>query len=100
MKTPKFFCYYNSLLILFPLGRCLIGSEGLVLAICFTMRQFTEFIWFFKELIKSRGPTAVAEVVAATGANCNTVKLHFRNLVADGHLAAEGVGHGVRYRIW
>jgi len=51
------------------------------------------------ELIKNRGPSSVAEVVAATGANRNTVKLHFKNLVDDGHLSAEGVGRGVRYRI-
>jgi Fic family protein len=51
------------------------------------------------ELIKSRGPTSVGEVVAATGANRNTVKLHFKNLVADGHLEKEGVGRGMRYRM-
>lgn len=51
------------------------------------------------ELIKRRGPSSVAEAVAATGANRNTVKLHFKNLVADGHLITEGVGRGVRYRI-
>jgi hypothetical protein len=36
---------------------------------------------------------------AATGANRNTVKLHFRNLVNDGHLEKEGVGRGMRYRM-
>jgi Fic family protein len=51
------------------------------------------------ELIKSRGPSSVAETVAATGANRNTIKLHFKNLIADGHLTAEGIGRGVRYRI-
>lgn len=51
------------------------------------------------ELIKGRGPSSVAEVVAATGANRNTVKVHFRNLAADGHLVAEGIGRGVRYRM-
>ena len=51
------------------------------------------------ELIKSRGATSIGEAVAATGANRNTVKVHFRNLVADGHLEKEGVGRGMRYRM-
>lgn len=51
------------------------------------------------EFIKSRGPTSIGEAVAATGANRNTVKVHFKNLVADGHLEKEGVGRGMRYRM-
>lgn len=51
------------------------------------------------EFIKGRGPTSIGEAVAATGANRNTVKLHFRNLVNDGYLEKEGVGRGMRYRI-
>jgi Fic family protein len=51
------------------------------------------------ELIRSRGPTSISEVVSATGANRNTVKVHFRHLVENGHLVAEGVGRGVRYRM-
>lgn len=51
------------------------------------------------ELIKSRGATSIGEAVATTGANRNTVKLHFKNLVADGHLEKEGVGRGMRYRM-
>ena len=51
------------------------------------------------ELIKSRGATSIGEAVAATGANRNTVKVHFKNLVNDGHLEKEGVGRGMRYRI-
>jgi Fic family protein len=51
------------------------------------------------ELIKSRGPTSIGEAVATTRANRNTVKLHIRNLVADGHLEKDGVGRGVRYRL-
>lgn len=50
------------------------------------------------ELIKSRGPTSVAETVAATGANRNTVKAHFKNLVGNEYLISEGVGRGTRYR--
>ena len=51
------------------------------------------------EFIKSRGPTSIGEAVAATGANRNTVKVHFKNLVADGHLEKEGIGRGMRYRM-
>lgn len=51
------------------------------------------------ELIRSRGPSSIADVVAATGANRNTVKAHFKNLVNNGHLVSEGAGRGVRYRI-
>jgi Fic family protein len=51
------------------------------------------------ELIKSRGPSSVAEVVAATGANRNTVKAHFKDLVVNEHLMAEGAGRAVRYRL-
>jgi Fic family protein len=51
------------------------------------------------DLIKSRGPTSIGEAVAATGANRNTVKVHFRNLVNDGYLEKEGLGRGVQYRI-
>lgn len=51
------------------------------------------------EFIKNRGPTSIGEAVAVTGANRNTVKVHFRNLVNGGHLKKEGVGRGIRYRI-
>ena len=51
------------------------------------------------ELIRSRGPTSISEVVATTSANRNTVKLHIRKLVDDNHIASQGVGRGVRYRI-
>lgn len=51
------------------------------------------------EFIKGRGPTSIGEAVAATGANRNTVKVHFKNLVAHGHLEKEGVGRGMRYRM-
>jgi len=51
------------------------------------------------DLIKSRGATSIGEAVAATGANRNTVKLHLKNLVANGHIEKEGVGRGITYRI-
>jgi Fic family protein len=51
------------------------------------------------ELIKSRGSTSLGEAAAVLGANRNTVKVHFRNLVNDGHLEKVGVGRGMRYRM-
>lgn len=51
------------------------------------------------ELIKSRGSTSLGEAAAILGANRNTVKVHFRNLVNDRHLEKEGAGRGMRYRI-
>ena len=51
------------------------------------------------EFIKNRGATSIGEAVAATGANRNTVKVHFKNLVTDGLLEKDGVGRGVRYRL-
>lgn len=51
------------------------------------------------EFIRSRGPTSIGETVAAIGANRNTVKVHFKNLVVEGHLQKDGVGRGTRYRM-
>jgi Fic family protein len=51
------------------------------------------------ELIKSRGPTSVAEIAAVTRANRNTIKAHVRSLAASGTLVAKGAGRGVRYRM-
>ena len=51
------------------------------------------------ELIKSRGPSSVADIVAVSGANRNTVKLHLKTLVAHGHLIQEGIARGTRYRL-
>lgn len=51
------------------------------------------------ELIKSRGATSLGEAAAVLGANRNTIKVHFKNLVNDGHLEKVGVGRGMRYRI-
>ncbi len=51
------------------------------------------------ELIKSRGPTSIGEAVATIGANRNTMKVHFKNLVEDGYIEKQGVGRGIRYRL-
>jgi len=51
------------------------------------------------ELVKSRGQSSIAELVAITGANRNTVKVHLRQLVAGGFLSSIGAGRGVRYSL-
>jgi Fic family protein len=51
------------------------------------------------ELIKSRGPSSIADVVQVTKANRNTVKFHFKTLVERGNLVQEGAGRGARYRL-
>lgn len=49
------------------------------------------------ELIKSRGSTSLGEAAAILGANRNTLKVHFRNLVSDESIEMEGVGRSIRY---
>jgi len=51
------------------------------------------------ELIKSRGPTSIAETTLATKANRNTIKVRLKNLVKDGYLKKNGIGRGIKYRI-
>ncbi len=48
--------------------------------------------------VKKRGRSSVSEIVALTKANRNTIKLHIKNLVAQGFLQKEGVGKGSKYR--
>lgn len=51
------------------------------------------------DLIKSRGPTSISEIVSVTKGNRNTIKIHLKNLVKQGLLVLNGVGRGVRYRL-
>lgn len=51
------------------------------------------------EIVKSRGPTALADLVKITNANRNTIKLHLKNLSQKNILVAEGKLKGTRYRI-
>jgi Fic family protein len=51
------------------------------------------------ELIKSRGETSLGEAVSVLGANRNTIKVHFKNLVNNGILEKVGIGRGMRYRL-
>lgn len=51
------------------------------------------------ELTKEHGRMTVADAVALTNANRNTVKAHLKKLVEAGHLAQHGAGRGVWYAI-
>ncbi len=48
-------------------------------------------------LASERGRVTIRDVVAAEGANRNTVKLHAKQLVAAGHLVLRGRGRGTWY---
>lgn len=51
------------------------------------------------ELTRAHERLTMAEAVALTGANRNTLKQHFRTLVTEGHLALHGQGRGAWYSI-
>ncbi len=51
------------------------------------------------ELARERGRVTMGEVIALTGANRNTLKLHFRTLVEQGRLRRHGRGRGVWYQL-
>ena len=49
------------------------------------------------EFAREHGRVTMADAVKLTEANRNTLKQHFRNLVARGHLQQQGGGRGVWY---
>jgi len=48
---------------------------------------------------RNHGRVTIGEMVTLTGANRNTLKLHFRSLVRDGQLARHGTGRGSWYAL-
>lgn len=48
---------------------------------------------------REHGRVSIGEMVKLTGASRNTLKAHFRSLVAAGHLAMHGKGRGVWYSL-
>lgn len=48
---------------------------------------------------RDHGRVTIGEMVTLTGANRNTLKLHFRSLVKDGRLTQHGAGRGSWYRL-
>jgi Fic family protein len=49
------------------------------------------------EFVREHGRITMADAIRLTGASRNTLKQHFRGLVADGQLAARGSGRGAWY---
>ncbi len=49
------------------------------------------------DLVKKHGQLKIAQIVALTGANRNTVKKHLADLVNANHLKKQGVGKGTIY---
>lgn len=63
------------------------------------MAQLPELSLQILELVKSRGRITNNDAVTLTGANRNTVKKHFENLVEQNHLQKNGVGKGTWYSL-
>ena len=51
------------------------------------------------EFVREHGRVTIGEAIKLTGANRNTLKQHFRTLVARGHLNQQGAGRGVWYEL-
>ncbi|MBC5768647.1 Fic family protein [Ramlibacter albus] len=51
------------------------------------------------DFVRQHGRITMAEAVRLTGSSRNTLKLHFRSLVAQGHLATRGQGRGAWYEL-
>ena len=51
------------------------------------------------QVVEERGRLTMAEAVALTGANRNTLKVHLRRLVQQGRLAQHGTGKGTWYSL-
>jgi Fic family protein len=51
------------------------------------------------ELVKTRGEITVKEIVDATGANRNTIKVHMNKLAEQHYLLQVGKGRGARYTV-
>ena len=68
-----------------------VAREKLVLA------TLPELSLQIVEFAREHGRVTMADAVKLTEANRNTLKQHFRNLVARGHLQQQGSGRGVWY---
>jgi predicted HTH transcriptional regulator len=51
------------------------------------------------EFAREHGRVTVSDIVKLTGTSRNTLKQHFRRLVAQGHLALHGGGRGAWYAL-
>jgi outer membrane protein assembly factor BamB len=51
------------------------------------------------EFAREHGRITMADAIRLTGSSRNTLKQHFRALVADGHLSLNGAGRGAWYSL-
>ncbi len=51
------------------------------------------------EYVREHGRVTISDIVRLTGTSRNTLKQHFRQLVAQGHLALHGSGRGAWYAL-
>ena len=51
------------------------------------------------ERAREHGRVTISDIVRLTGTSRNTLKQHFRLLVAEGHLALHGSGRGAWYAL-
>jgi DeoR/GlpR family transcriptional regulator of sugar metabolism len=51
------------------------------------------------EHVREHGRVTISDIVRLTGTSRNTLKQHFRQLVAKGHLALHGSGRGAWYAL-
>ncbi len=70
-----------------------VEREKLVLAV------LPELSLQLVEFAREHGRVTMADAIRLTGGNRNTLKLHLRALVAQGHLAQHGAGRGVWYQL-
>lgn len=70
-----------------------VEREGLVLA------SLPALSVQIVELAREHGRVTIGEAITLTGASRNTLKPHFRALVARGHLTRHGAGRGVWYTL-
>jgi DeoR/GlpR family transcriptional regulator of sugar metabolism len=51
------------------------------------------------EHVREHGRVTISDIVRLTGTSRNTLKQHFRQLVAEGHLVLHGSGRGAWYAL-
>ena len=51
------------------------------------------------EHAREHGRVTISDIVRLTGTSRNTLKQHFRQLVAEGHLSLRGSGRGAWYAL-
>ena len=61
------------------------------------LAQLPELALAIVEFAREHGRVTMAEMVQLTGASRNTLKGHFKKLVADGRLVQQGQGRGIWY---